>query len=221
MRYARVLVLMTVAALWPATAHAARGWWGWLEELSGPGHFDGPVFSLELKCWKGTEPTPCNRFKRPDATTERNRRLDKYLEVTVGALTSRDRPRFKDLEGTAADSPANHEAVRAYPLTAAVMFRPHRSVDIGPGAGVLLFSGTGVEEHARFVLVPVNLSWKPFLSKDSWHPNAVGRGLSLDVQTEVILKGFTGRDFGDTTTSFRSGREMRFLAGISYDFAER
>jgi hypothetical protein len=101
------------------------------------------------------------------------------------------------------------------------MFRPHRSVDLGPGAGVLLFSGTGVEAHARFVVIPVNLSWKPFLSKDSCHPGAFGRGFSLDVQTAVITKGFTGRDFGDSTTSFRSGPEMRFLAGISYDFAER
>ena len=86
---------------------------------------------------------------------------------------------------------------------------------------MLLFSGTGVESHARFIVIPVNLTWKPFLTKESWHPGAVGRALSFDVQTAVITKGFTGRDFGDTTTSFRSGREMRFIAGISYDFAER
>jgi hypothetical protein len=210
-----------VAGLWPATAHAARGWWGWLEELSGPGHFDGPVFSLELKCWKGNEPTPCNRWKRPDAATERNLRFDRYLEITVGALTSHGRPRFKDFVGTAKDTEANREPVYAYPLTAEFMFRPHRSLDLGPGVGVLLFRGKDVDANARFVVIPVNLSWKPFLTKNSWHPNTIGRALSLDVQTTVITKGFTGGDFGDATSSFRSGREMRFLAGISFDFSER
>jgi len=221
MKYARVVILMMVAALWPATAHAARGWWEWLEELSGPGHFDGPAFSYEVMCWKGTEAAPCGRWKRKDPSIERNVRLDRYVEVTAGALTSHDRPRFKDLVETGQDTDANHEPVWAFPVTAAFMFRPHRSLDLGPGAGVLLFSGTGVESHARFIVIPVNLTWKPFLTKESWHPGAVGRALSFDVQTAVITKGFTGRDFGDTTTSFRSGREMRFIAGISYDFAER
>lgn len=220
MKYARVVILMMVAALWPATAHAARGWWEWLEELSGPGHFDGPAFSYEVMCWKGKEPVACGRWKRRDPSIERNVRLDRYVEITAGALTSRSRPRFKDPDATAADK-ANHDTVRAYPITAAFMFRPHRSLDLGPGAGVLLFSGKGVEAHSRFVVIPVNLSWKPFLTKDSWHPGTIGRALSLDVQTTVITKGFTGEDFGGSAASFRSGREMRFIAGISYDFAER
>jgi len=215
------MILMMVAALWPSTAHAARGWWEWLEELSGPGHFDGPAFSFELKCWKGKDPVPCNRFKRPEPSIERDQRLDRYLEITAGWLTSRDRPRFKDLVEAGRDTAANHEAVYVYPLSAAFMFRPHRSLDLGPGAGVQLFSGKGVEAHSRFVLIPLNLSWKPFLTKDAWHPGTIGRALSFDVQTTVITKGFTGRDFGDATTSFRSGPEMRFIAGISFDFAER
>jgi hypothetical protein len=220
MKYARVVILMMVAALWPATAHAARGWWGWLEELSGPGHFDGPVISWELKCWKGKEPIPCNPWKRKDPAVERNVRMNRYLEITAGALTSRGRPRFKDPDATAADK-ANHDTVRAYPLSAQFMFRPHRSLDLGPGAGILLFSGKGVEAHARFVVTPVSLSWKPFLTKDSWHPNTIGRALSFDVQTTVITKGFTGQDFGGSAASFRAGPEMRFLAGISFDFSER
>ena len=96
MKYARVVILMMIAALWPATAHAARGWWEWLEELSGPGHFDGPAFSYEVMCWKGKEAAPCGRWKRKDPSIERNVRLDRYVEVTAGALTSHDRPRFKD-----------------------------------------------------------------------------------------------------------------------------
>lgn len=219
MRYARVVMLMMIAALWPATAHAARGWWGWLEELSGPGYFHGPLISVEAKCWKGTEPVPCSRFKRKDPSVERDQRLDRYLEVTIGGLTSQERPRFKD-PVTAADA-ANHDPVWAIPLSAEFMFRPHRSLDLGPGAGVLLFTGTGVESHARFVVNPLNLSWKPFLTKSTSHPGTFGRSFSFDVQTLVITKGFTGQDFNGTAASLQPRREMRLLAGFSWDFAER
>ena len=99
------------------------------------------------------------------------------LEVTAGALTSRDRPRFKDQDAAAEDK-ANQDTVYAYPLSAQFMFRPHRSLDLGPGAGVLLFSGKDVEARARFVVIPVSLSWKPFLTKDAWRPGIRSAGRS-------------------------------------------
>ena len=41
MRVARVLAVLTMVTFWSTPAHAARSWWGWLEELSGPGPFHG------------------------------------------------------------------------------------------------------------------------------------------------------------------------------------
>ena len=37
----RLLLMLIAVLLWPTQAHAARGFWGWLEELSGPGPFKG------------------------------------------------------------------------------------------------------------------------------------------------------------------------------------
>lgn len=44
---------MTVALLCPATVHGA--FWGWLGELSGPGPFAGPTYSVEMLCLPSAE----------------------------------------------------------------------------------------------------------------------------------------------------------------------
>src|SRR3954468_2909780 len=63
----RVVVLLALLTLWPSAAFAAKGWWGWLEELSGPGPFPGPggaapVFCMKesehVGCWRGVDPAP-------------------------------------------------------------------------------------------------------------------------------------------------------------------
>jgi hypothetical protein len=211
---------MTVVALWPATAHAALGWWGWLEELSGPGFFDGPMGSIEVKCWQGRDRRECRPFSRQDPNKQRNERFDRYLQITFGGLTSRSRPRFKDLVALGRDTPDNHLPVRVFPLSVEYMFRPHPSIDIGPGAGVLLLTGTHVDAHARLVLIPVTACWKFLLTADSPAPSKLRRAIGLSFQTVYITKGFSGRDFGDGVTTFRSKPELRALAGISIDITE-
>ena len=59
------LLIMIVVLMWPTPAHAARGFWGWLEELSGPGPFKG---------WGYIQPVACvdretNRLKPTQAQT--------------------------------------------------------------------------------------------------------------------------------------------------------
>ena len=51
MTKARILLLTLLVGLWPAQAHAARGFWAWLEELSGPGPFHGrPIVAFTVAC---------------------------------------------------------------------------------------------------------------------------------------------------------------------------
>lgn len=220
MKQMRVLIVMLVVGLWPATAHAARGWWGWLEELSGPGFFDGYVFSTEVRCWKkdGSH-IPCSPFGKKGLTNDRKERFARYFEISAGALTSRDRPRFKDLVTSLKDTPANHRSVWVVPVSGAYMFRLHRSIDLGSGAGVLVFAGKDVEAHARLVLIPVTGSWKFLLTKDGWPNTWLSRAIGLDFHVNYITKGFTGRDFGDTVTTFKSVPEFKVLAGISVDLS--
>lgn len=209
MTKARVVVLLAVIVLWPVAAQAADGWWAWLEELSGPGYFTGPMYSLPVKCWQDGEPTTCG------CGLFRTVRYDKSIRITVGWLSSGDRARFKDLPAAGKDDPNNHRRVIAIPLNAALMFRPQRSIDIGPGAGVLLFAGQDVNVHARLVLIPVSASWKFLLSNNDWEDTHWRRAFALEFQTYYITKGFTGQSFGSSVTTYRAPAELRASVGLS------
>lgn len=217
MKFARLLIFVMFVCLWPGTAHAARSWWGWLEELSGPGPFTGPMYSMPAVCWDSEgKKIPCRLFRRSDG--ERDKDIKKSLEITAGWLTSRSNPRFKDLVTANMDHPDNRRSVFAFPVNATYLFRPHRSLDIGPGAGVLFFSGKDVRVKARFVVIPVSASWKFLLCSRTNH--WIRRALSLEFQTNYILQGFSGRDFGSSTTRFTSGRELVGSIGVAVDLGE-
>jgi hypothetical protein len=213
----RLLLLSALVALLPASASAGdRSWWAWLEELSGPGYFTGFMFTVDLKC---TPPEGrCGNYKAPDLTIDRGDRIKKTISVTFGRLSSGNRPRFKDLPSATGDP--NLDTVYAYPLHTTVRWRLHRSMDLGPGAGVLLFSGNNVNDHVRIILIPVSASWKPALTKQSWRDSRWTRAFSIDFEAYYITQGFNGASFGSSATTYRSTPQLQGLIGISYDLGE-
>jgi len=205
MRRARLFVLAFVLILSPTAAQAAS-WWEWLEELSGPGPFTGVVGSVPVVCQRGATWTHCWDKTKGDINTS--------VVVRFGWFDSGDHPRFKDLPATDAE---NTGKVRVVPISGLFLFRPHRAVDIGPGAGVMVFYGPGFDTFPRFVLTPVSASLRPLLI---WTDAKWARVLRLELDTSYVTKGFTGRDFGNTRTAFRSGREFLTRTGIVIDLGD-
>jgi hypothetical protein len=167
--------------------------------------------SAGVVCWHKGSNDPhllCGMFKEHSAT--RLMQIDRTLEVSSGVLNS-GHPRFND-------TPSDTEGVKAIPVNVAFMMRPHRSLDIGPGAGLIFFNSE--KTPTRFVITPVNVRWKPFLTVNSWPNNAWSRGFGLEFQSYWITKGFTASDFGTTTSSYSSGKELRTMLGISFDFGD-
>ena len=218
MRQARVMLLILAVVAWPATAHAARSWWGWLEELSGPGPFTGPMYSHDVRCWNGREEIPCRSLKAEIDITDSNLKIKKTLQVSFGYLTTGSRARFK-VEGEP-DTPDNHRTVYAIPINALMMFRVHRSLELGPGIGVLILAGPDVNASPAFVLVPLSASWKFLRVNPSWQNSKLARVVGLEVQGNVITRGYDGKNFGSTTTTFTSRPEWRWSGGIHIDFRE-
>lgn len=217
MRRARLLVLFAIAVASPVTAYAQDGWWAWLEQMSGPGYYQGPMGSVPLVCWHDTDRVDCGWFKaQPKPRPERNDRLNKFLQVSFGVLTSNDRPRYKDLPATG----ANIEHVILVPVNATFMFRPHRSLDIGPGAGAFLFFGPNLNDRARFVLMPVAASWKFLLTKRSWPDTRRRRIFGLEFQTYYITKGFDNNSFGNSASTSKIPPELKGMIGLSIDLGE-
>ena len=204
MRNVRLLMLVTAMALWPGAAHAA-GFWSWLEELSGPGPFTGYMFSVPLTCFEEGRRIAC---------WERDIDGGQTLVAKFGRFSSGDRPRFQDLP---ANDPDNLGAVHVIPISGVYLFRLHRTFDVGPGAGIMRFSGDGFDALYRFTLTPVSASVRPLLafSRNRW-----ARLLRIEVDTSFVTKGFTGADFGNTRTGFRSGPEFLTRAGIILDFGD-
>ena len=210
MKNARLLVLVAAVALWPNAAHAMN-WWVWLEELSGPGPFTGATFLAPLICFENGEQVSCGASPRERGQT---------LVARTGRFTSGDRPRFQDLPPGDED---NRGAVYVVPISALYLFRVHRSVDVGLGAGLMRFSGDRFESFYRFTLTPAHASFRPLLVPDWKDRKKLKKWLAvlrIEVDTSFVTKGFTGADFGNTRTAFRSAPEFLTSVGISIDFGD-
>jgi hypothetical protein len=198
--YVRLFVFVLVAALWPATVHAS--FWSWLEELSGPGPFRGYMVSF---------PVPCPDAQGVWRTCHVGPGKTQTVVVRFGRLNSEGHLRFKDLP----DTPENRREVHVIPVSVLWMFHPHRSVEVGPGAGFLRVSGEGFDGFARLSLTPVSASFSPFALK--WDSKWAYL-LRLEYDSSFFPRGFKGTDFQNTATRFDSGAEVLTRAGVVLDF---
>ncbi len=203
-----LLMIMTAVLLSPTPAYAARGFWGWLEELSGPGPFRGGAVSLTVACTEGAS----NRLKSCVPTRRDVSGIRRTVMVRIGVFDSDDGPRFNDLPETDAD---NQGRVRLSYVTGLYLFRLHRSFDIGPGVGFVRLSGDGFDPFYKVVLTPMNASFTPFALK--WEKSRYARILRLELDNSFIPQGFKGADFNNSRTKFDSGPEFITRAVVVLD----
>jgi hypothetical protein len=208
----RLVLMMTVVLLWPSPAHAAMGFWGWLEELSGPGPFRGEAISLTVACVEGKT----NQLQRclPIRKNDRISSIRRTLVVRIGVFDSDAGPRFNDLPETDED---NQGKVRLWAVTGLYLFRLHRSLDIGPGAGFVRLSGARFDPFYKLVLTPLNASFTPFALKEKWKDSPYARLLRLELDNSFVPQGFKGTDFKNSTTKFDSGPEFITRAVVVLD----
>ena len=212
MKWGRLVVLLGVITLWPNSAYA--GFWAWLEELSGPGPFDGFVLSGPVLCERDGKLVKCWP-KIPEGTTEAeaaaNYRPKRMVVLSVGFLDSGDRVRFKDEE------PPDRREVNVVQVSGLYMFRLHRALDAGMGAGFMRFYGEGFDSLTRFTLVPASLSFRPLAVggklKNLW-PSSFVR---LELETSFVTEGFTAAQFGSSTSKFSVGRDLLTRAALVFD----
>jgi hypothetical protein len=204
MSKSRLFVLVGLLALWPATARA-EGWWGWLEELSGPGPFHGGGSFIRLFCVT-TKPLGVDTcFSDGDA------RILKVIELRGGFLTSGERQRFAD----ATADPNNTHPVHVVRFDLVDMVRVHKMLDVGGGVGFLRFSGDGFDPFYRFTVAPLSVSFTPFAFKDQrW-----SRVLRFRFDETYVTKGFNGVSDFNTRTSFSTGGEFLAAGAIVVDLA--
>ena len=214
MKWRRLVVLLGIITLWPTAAYAAAGWWAWLEELSGPGPFHGFVLSGPILCERDGKLVQCWRPIPPgtseaEAETLRPKRL---VVLSVGSLGSGDNVRFKDEQ----DTPDRRE-VNVLQISGLYMFRLHRALDAGFGAGVMRFSGDGFDSFLRWTLIPASFSFRPLAVADRLKDRWFAHFVRLELETSFVTEGFTAAQFGNSTSKFSAGRELLTRGALVFD----
>jgi hypothetical protein len=110
----------------------------------------------------------------------------------------------------------NRGEVTVVPVTGLYLFRLHKSLEAGPGAGFMRVSGRGFSPFYRLVLTPVSVSFAPLElvgdGKSDW-----SRVLRVELDTGVVPQGFKGSDFNNSRTTFKSGPEFLTRGGVIAD----
>jgi hypothetical protein len=224
-----LMITMTISLLTPVPAHAF--FWHWLDELSGPGPFNGKEFEFRLYCWH--EPDDKADIKREDVARTTTEKAMVLLPVVTSPCLNNVPLNHKRTgsfsltytrQGT--DSPnltydADQFKRRSVKLTTVrptFWIRPARSVEVGAGVGFYTFSGDDFETFTTWTIEPLIFDVKPFaLVRDAFHhgkPPEKGlpdthfdQILSLRVGLIFFPQEIKDTDFGAKANTFSVSHE--------------
>jgi hypothetical protein len=164
MRKVRVIALIVLCTVRPSGAFG-QDILDWLNSFSGPGPFHGHFgqsVSLRAMCIKD------DGGDSHRATTCLLDDMDEKIKVLIGVTfswtSSHDNARFST--AAAADT-FNSLPVNASRIEATYSYRVSPMLDVGVGAGALVFTGDGFSNQLHPIITPVQMTFVPlgFLRK--------------------------------------------------------
>jgi hypothetical protein len=219
-----VFVIAVMLALWPTAAHAESDILGWLGELSGPGPFKLKGWGAEGHAWCGSKTSAvADRFltKWGNCIIEN---ADKVRPVTVAWQIS---SASTGIDQLFKDNPAFVHDVHELTLSALVMYRANRVLDIGGGVSALRFTVDDDKDNSeiasfwRFGVTPARVVLTPFGAMgDTPKARLLGRVLHLQVESMLIPGGFKASDFGDTKSGYKASAEFQTRLQVLIDVGE-
>ncbi len=196
----RLWAFLICLAMWPGVANAA--WWGFLQELSGPGPFWGVGDSVRVFCVRetpsGSVIATCLRGREPGE-------IRQIVNLQYGVQWSSGE-RFGDVTGDAG-------RVFAFRLEPTYQVRVHPSLDVGPGVGLLRLSGSGFDPLCRLSVTPISITFTP--GRVSGGTSARSGLVRIRFDELYLPTGFSGADFGNTVTSYATSHE--WLSSVTVD----
>jgi hypothetical protein len=220
--FVTLILLACFQFLSPAPAHAQ--FWRWIDELSGPGSFNGVVLPWRLVCIGGQPPPPT-------LTTER--RVQYVTSAVLGGsgclLNPGALPRASlnfdtgflwahrnDLDYASSVKKTVHMAI----LEPTFTFHIDPTLDndwleVGGGAGVLVMHGPAFDTFTRAFVEPIRGDFRPFANRGRWLRGIVVRGAVI-----IVPQGFDATDFGAKPGTFHSSSEVLPSIGAFFDWVQ-
>jgi hypothetical protein len=189
----KVCLFLLLGALWPGVARAQ--FWGILQQMSGPGPYNGPVFTVRAFCVPTAPPEPCYGPLRPGR---------QFVEIHLGFFSSGDRRRFDDV-------PDDSRPVRVFQLEPAYVYRFHATLDAGFGAGLFVIHGDGFDALSRLVITPLTVSLAPFAATSS---SGFARAFRLRFEQHYLPQRLDGSDFQSPTSYSAKGELLASFAVV-------
>jgi hypothetical protein len=192
------LIGLALTLLSARPASAQWSWFRWIQELSGPGHFELNGMTVTFGCATGdaaqqTAEVSSAVVRQLFCDKSSNwRSVRRFIGVTY-ALGDGTNP----LEYAAGRE--KHERVKAHLYSATGAFRIHPAVDAGASGGFMRFEGTPDVVVTRYLIEPF-IAVRPIAifpgSGDALWLDRLARAVEFNAALIVFPQGFRLSDFG-------------------------
>lgn len=205
-RLPHVAVGILVLLAWAQPAQASI--WDLLEQLSGPGLFDGRGnVLLSGACLAGVH------ADNAGVSEDRLRLFGLPPAVKWPATPCF----FFDLRRLHADADDRFSDVDARAYEFGVTFPIRRPIEVGAGLGWIHFDSKGVKKN-QFAGTPVRVVLKPLLFVPKWQKDAKYEwmGFVKYYVKMTVISGMAGQDFGVSNTVFDERNKYSFLTSAGF-----
>jgi hypothetical protein len=203
----RLLFLVTLCAVWPATASAQFNPIEWLQDGSGPGPYhNGYGFFVRLFCVKEA---PGGRHNVDTCIADTDNSIKIVVDAEYGHASTNN-PRFND--PVALLEPLNTASVNAHVFDVSYSYRVSPLLDVGVAIGSLTYTGEGFANQSHLTLTPLRISFVPLAYFSGEKGEKWGRVVRIKYWNRRVVGDILASDFGSKGSYVRRGE---FNQGIS------
>jgi hypothetical protein len=233
MRRLGVSLILSSLLLLLLPVHASA-FWRWLDELSGPGPFNGYDWEVRVYCWStparhiGDNDKDGQRYDFPKDETIAFGPVPGVLTHCIFPKVPADRLRVASFNVAGSHQwtrnsnldyevdPARKRKITVNSLRPSFWLRPARSIEVGAGIGFYWFKGDDFPTFKRVSIEPLLFNVKPIaLFRDMLRPGPIkgipdsqlDQLLSLRVGLVMFPKGFNDEDFRARPGSFKADKD--------------
>jgi hypothetical protein len=210
MKRAVFIGLVALCALGrPATAFAGIDFIDWLEQFSGPGPFHSYFRSIGARVICTYDDAGTHRIGT--CLSDLDPKIKTVLTAEYAWASSHDNSRFETVD------PNNRASINTSRILVNYYYRVSPMLDVGVGAGALIFTGDGFDNQTHPVLTPIALTFTPLGFLHGETSAKWGRVVRVKFDERYVLGDINSVDFRSPAGYLKHG-EMNRGVSVDIDF---